>query len=50
MCCIVLKRYYLCVVIGDKPVKTYHKFLKYSTGKHQSSLHPSPVGEGPGVR
>lgn len=31
MCCIVLKLYYLCVVIGDKPVKTCHQFLKYST-------------------
>jgi len=28
MCCIVLKTYYLCVVIGDKPVKSYHKVLK----------------------
>ena len=31
MCCIVLEFYYLCVVIGDKPVRSYHKFLKYST-------------------
>ncbi len=28
MCCIVLKTYYLCDVIGDKPVKSYHKVLK----------------------
>lgn len=28
MCCIVLKFYYLCVVIGDKPVKSCHKVLK----------------------
>lgn len=28
MCCIVLNLYYLCVVIGDKPVKTYQKVLK----------------------
>jgi hypothetical protein len=25
MCCIVLKFYYLCVVIGDKPVISGHK-------------------------
>jgi len=31
MCCIVLEFYYLCVVIGDKPVISSHKFLKYST-------------------
>ncbi len=30
MCCIVLKTYYLCDVIGDKPVKSCHEFLKYS--------------------
>jgi hypothetical protein len=28
MCCIVLKLYYLCVVIGDKPVISSHKVLK----------------------
>jgi hypothetical protein len=28
MCCIVLKFYYLCVVIGDKPVISSHKVLK----------------------
>jgi hypothetical protein len=33
MCCIVLKFYYLCVVIGDKPVISGHKFLKYSHEK-----------------
>jgi hypothetical protein len=28
MCCIVLKFYYLCVVIGDKPVILITKVLK----------------------
>ena len=40
MCCIVLKLYYLCVVIGDKPVISYHEFLKYSSLTIRSSLHP----------
>lgn len=30
MCCIVLKHYYLCVVVGIKPVKPHLKFLNYS--------------------
>ena len=44
MFCIVLKFYYLCVVIGDKPVKTYHKFLKYSPISKQPLLLRSPKG------
>ncbi len=49
MCCIVLELYYLCVVIGDKPVISSHKFLKYSNGKSIFTTPLSP-GEGPGVR
>lgn len=38
MCCIVLKTYYLCDVIGDKPVKSYHEFLKYSLFNLRNTL------------
>jgi hypothetical protein len=43
MCCIVLKIYYLCDVIGDKPVKSYHKFLKYSKVSVLFSATPAGV-------
>jgi hypothetical protein len=41
MCCIVLKFYYLCVVIGDKPVISNHEFLKYSTLQFDLRFNPS---------
>ena len=51
MCCIVLKFYYLCVVIGDKPVIPGHKFLKYSKKvRLNRSPHSLSIGEGLGVR
>ena len=40
MCCIVLKFYYFCDVIRDKPVKSYHEFLKYSTITIWFTLNP----------
>jgi hypothetical protein len=51
MCCIVLKFYYLCVVIGDKPVIPGHKFLKYSK-KANTDLRFTPLRResGRGVR